>query len=179
MQFREMKRLDAHDEHLRETQLRPLDGLDAAGGHRRVLVTGGAGFIGSHLCDELLARGREVVVLDNLSPQVHGEAARLAGRPDYLDERVQVVVGDVRDRGLLDDVLADVDEVVHLAAAVGVGQSMYEVVHYTQTNNLGTATLLEAVAERHKRRPLSRLLVASSMSIYGEGRYEDREGRPV
>ena len=180
-----MKRLDRHDTQLREADLRldavpPVADLDRqAGRPKRTLVTGGAGFIGSHLCDELLARGREVIVLDNLSPQVHGQAAREAGRPDYLDPRVSVVVGDVRDRAVLDDVLADVDEVVRLAAAVGVGQIMYEVVHYTEINNLGTATLLEAISERHKRRPLARLLVASSMSIYGEGRYADREGRPV
>ena len=135
----------------------------------RVLITGGAGFIGSHLADELLARGHHVRALDNLSPQVHGE---LGGRPDYLAPDVELVVGDVRDADVVRRALQGVDAVYHFAAAVGVGQSMYEVAHYTSVNNLGTAVLLEAIAER----PVGRLVVASSMSIYGEGLYRDRAG---
>ncbi|MDP2315288.1 MAG: NAD-dependent epimerase/dehydratase family protein [Pseudomonadota bacterium] len=134
-----------------------------------VLITGGAGFIGSHVSDELLAAGYRVRALDNLHPQVHEERCR----PAWLDDRVELVVGDVRDPGDVRAALDGMDAVVHLAAAVGVGQSMYRLVDYTSTNNVGTAVLLEALVER----PVARLVVASSMSIYGEGRYEDAQGR--
>ncbi len=137
---------------------------------RQVLITGGAGFIGSHVADELLARGYRVRALDNLSPQVHGDDR---ARPAYLDPDVELVVGDVRDPDAVRRALDGVDAVCHLAAAVGVGQSMYEVRHYTDVNNVGTSVLLEALIER----PVERLVVASSMSIYGEGLYRDREGR--
>ena len=136
---------------------------------RHVLITGGAGFIGSHLADELLARGYAVRALDRLSPQVHGEQA---GRPAYLSPEVELVVGDVCDPTAVRAALRGVDAVFHLAAAVGVGQSMYAVEHYTRTNNVGTAVLLEALAER----PVERLVVASSMSIYGEGLYRGPDG---
>jgi dTDP-L-rhamnose 4-epimerase len=135
----------------------------------RVLITGGAGFIGSHLCDELLQKGYRVRAIDNLSPQVHGSNAK---RPAYLSSDVELVVGDVRDGETVRRSLAGVDAVYHLAAAVGVGQSMYEIVNYTSLNNLGTAVLLEALIER----PVQRLVVASSMSIYGEGLYQDPDG---
>ena len=131
---------------------------------KRILITGGAGFIGSHLADELIAHGYEVRALDNLSPQVHGPDA---SRPEYLHPAVELQVGDVRDRRAVDRALAGVDAVFHFAAAVGVGQSMYEIEHYTSVNNLGTAVLLEALIDR----PVDRLIVASSMSIYGEGMY--------
>ena len=137
-----------------------------------VLVTGGAGFIGSHLADELLARGHRVRALDSLTPQVHGDAA---GRPEYLAADVELVVGDVRDPDAVRRALAGADAVVHLAARVGVGQSMYEIAEYTSANDLGTAVLLEALAES---RP-TKLVVASSMSIYGEGLYRDAGGREV
>ena len=136
---------------------------------RHVLITGGAGFIGSHLSDELLARGYRVRVLDNLSPQVHGPNPT---RPDYLHPDVELVVGDVRDAAAVRAALGGVDAVYHFAAAVGVGQSMYEIAAYTSVNNLGTAVLLEALVER----PVERLIVASSMSIYGEGLYRDARG---
>lgn len=141
-------------------------------GRKRVLITGGAGFIGSHLADELLASDYDVRALDNLSPQVHGENAR---RPEYLDERVELHVGDCRDRQAVRKALEGVDAVYHFAAAVGVGQSMYEIEHYTSTNNLATAVLLEALIEK----PVDRLVVASSMSIYGEGLYRDADGNEV
>ena len=142
----------------------------------RTLITGGAGFIGSHLCDRLLAAGRDVRVLDNLDPQVHGDdAAVKKRRPAYLDDRVDLVVGDVRDRKAVGTALKGCDRVVHLAAAVGVGQSMYEVERYTDVNNRGTAVLMEALIER----PVESLVVASSMSVYGEGAFVDREGDPV
>ena len=136
-----------------------------------ILITGGAGFIGSHLADALLAAGHRVRALDNLSVQVHGEGAT---RPEYLDSDVELVVGDVQDPDAVRRALQRVDAVVHLAAAVGVGQSMYEIAHYTAVNNGGTAVLLEALT----RRPVGRLLVASSMSLYGEGLYRDSAGEP-
>lgn len=136
----------------------------------RVLITGGAGFIGSHLADELIHRGHAVRAFDSLSPQVHGADA---ARPAYLHADVELQVGDVRDAAAVRRALDDVDVVYHFAAAVGVGQSMYELDHYTSTNSLGTAVLLEALI----RRPVTRLIVASSMSIYGEGLYVDAQGR--
>src|SRR3954469_16462353 len=134
-----------------------------------VLITGGAGFIGSHLADALLARGHKVRALDNLSPQVHGETS---SRPRYLHEQVELVRGDVRDPEIVRRALEGIDVVYHLAAAVGVGQSMYEIAQYTSVNNLGTAVLLEALAAD----PVSRLIVASSMSLYGEGLYRCPDG---
>lgn len=138
---------------------------------QKVLITGGAGFIGSHLADELLAHGYQVRVLDSLDPQVHGESRR---RPEYLAKEVELVVGDVNDRARVDEALRGVDAVFHFAAAVGVGQSMYEVAHYTRVNNLGTAVLLEALTKN----PVERLIVASSMSLYGEGLYRGASGQP-
>jgi dTDP-L-rhamnose 4-epimerase len=138
---------------------------------QKVLITGGAGFIGSHLSDELLAHGYQVRVLDTLDPQVHGEGRR---RPEYLARDVELVVGDVCDRAKVDEALNGVDAVYHFAAAVGVGQSMYEVAHYTRVNNLGTAVLLEALIKK----PVERLVIASSMSLYGEGLYRGASGGP-
>ncbi|HVR12328.1 MAG TPA: SDR family NAD(P)-dependent oxidoreductase, partial [Gaiellaceae bacterium] len=131
----------------------------------RVLVTGGAGFIGSHLADRLLAQGHEVRALDNLDPQVHPAGER----PDYLDDDVELQAGDVRDHDAVRRALDGVDAVVHFAAAVGVGQSMYEIERYTSINAIGAAVVLEEVLER--RDEIKKLLVASSMSIYGEGQY--------
>jgi dTDP-L-rhamnose 4-epimerase len=136
---------------------------------KRVLITGGAGFIGSHLADELLTKGYEVRILDNLSPQVHGPKRR---RPEYLAPEAELVIGDVRDVEALRRSLKGVEAVFHLAAMVGVGQSMYEVARYTSVNNEGTATLLEALI----RQPVQRLVVASSMSLYGEGLYRTPTG---
>ncbi|WP_305036068.1 NAD-dependent epimerase/dehydratase family protein [Myxococcus sp. AB056] len=152
-----------------------IDCLRAPGGdmrQRQILITGGAGFIGSHLADALLARGHRVRVLDALVPQVHGEARR---RPEYLSTDVELVVGDVRDGEVVRQSLAGVDAVYHFAAAVGVGQSMYEVAHYTAVNNLGTSVLMEALIER----PIERLVVASSMSVYGEGLSRAPDGRRI
>jgi dTDP-L-rhamnose 4-epimerase len=136
---------------------------------KRILITGGAGFIGSHVADELLKKGYAVRVLDILSPQVHGPKAIL---PDYLDPEVEFISGDVRDEGSIRNSLKGVDAVFHFAAMVGVGQSMYEVAKYTSINNCGTATLLQALIEQ----PVERLIVASSMSLYGEGLYRTEIG---
>ncbi|UFS72141.1 SDR family NAD(P)-dependent oxidoreductase [Geomonas sp. RF6] len=136
-----------------------------------VLITGGAGFIGSHLADELLRHGYRVRALDNLTPQVHGPAAT---RPRYLDDQVELVRGDVRDPETVQKALAGVEAVYHFAAMVGVGQSMYEIERYTSVNNLGTAVVLQAIAQS---REVRKVIVASSMSIYGEGLYRDGEGR--
>lgn len=136
---------------------------------RRYLVTGGAGFIGRALCRELLATGAEVRVLDSLVEQVHG-----AGRPE-LPQGIELHEGDVRDAVVLARALDGVDGVFHLAAEVGVGQSMYEIARYVGANDLGTAVLLEALLEH----PVRRLVLASSMSVYGEGLYRATDGTPV
>jgi dTDP-L-rhamnose 4-epimerase len=128
-----------------------------------VLVTGGAGFIGKHVVRRLLQSGRRVRILDNFDPQVHGDSREA---PDGAD----LLVGDVSDPGVWDAALGGVSAVIHLAAAVGVGQSMYEIAHYCNSNVMGTARLLEAVLAR--RKTLRKLVVASSMSIYGEGAYQ-------
>src|SRR5256886_5204020 len=133
----------------------------------KVLITGGAGFIGSHLADRLLADAYEVRALDNLDPQVHAGGER----PDYLDPEVELQAGDVRDRDVVRRALDGVDAVVHFAAAVGVGQSMYEIERYTSINAIGAAIVLEEALER--RDEIRKLLVASSMSIYGEGQYRN------
>ncbi len=129
----------------------------------RILVTGGAGFIGSHLVDALLARGDEVRILDSLDPQVHD------GVPAYLDTEAELVVGDVRDHDAVSRCLVGVDRLVHLAAAVGVGQSMYEIERYTSVNAVGCAVVLEEATAARDR--IEKVVVASSMSIYGEGAY--------
>jgi len=139
---------------------------------KKVLITGGAGFVGSHLADELIQSGFSVRVLDNLAPQVHGTRAR---RPSYLAREVEFVRGDVRNPDAMARALENIDSVFHFAAMVGVGQSMYEIANYTSSNNLGTAVLLEALANQ----PIERLIVASSMSIYGEGLYQTRDGSSV
>ncbi|MDB4963844.1 MAG: galE2 [Myxococcales bacterium] len=133
---------------------------------RRALITGGAGFIGSYIADELIVRGYKVRALDSLLPQVHGPDRR---RPAYLNAEVELIEGDVRDPDSVRRALTGVDVAYHLAARVGVGQSMYELAEYTSVNNHGTAVFLEALIER----PVERLVVASSMSVYGEGLYRD------
>ncbi len=131
---------------------------------RRVLVTGGAGFIGSHLVKRLVDLGDEVVVLDSLEPQVH------LGNEPRFPEGVSFIRGNVGDPAAADRALEGVEGVVHLAAAVGVGQSMYEIERYVQVNTFATATFLERLVAQSPRP--NRLVVASSMSIYGEGEYE-------
>ena len=129
----------------------------------RTLVTGGAGFIGTHLVQRLVELGEDVIVLDNMETQVH------QGRPPVLPDGVAFLQGDVGDAELVDVALDGVDRVVHLAAAVGVGQSMYEIADYVRKNTYATSIFLERMIARPTRP--SRLVVASSMSIYGEGEY--------
>jgi dTDP-L-rhamnose 4-epimerase len=131
---------------------------------KRVLITGGAGFVGSHLADGLLRAGHQVRILDRLTRQVHP-----TGVPDYLSPHVELINGDVRDPNHLKEALREIDVIFHFAANVGVGQSMYEISRYMSVNTQGTAELLQAILD--SRFPIEKLIVASSMSIYGEGRY--------
>lgn len=137
---------------------------------KTILLTGGAGFVGSFVADELLAHGYNVCALDCLDAQVHED-----GRPDYLSPEVELLDGDIRDAQVVRRALQGVDGVFHLAALVGVGQSMYQIERYTSVNNLGTAVLLEALIEH----PVEKLVVASSMSLYGEGLYLNNRGELV
>jgi dTDP-L-rhamnose 4-epimerase len=135
----------------------------------KVLVTGGGGFIGRHVSEELLRKGHRVLVLDALVEQVHGV------RPAEPPEGVGFVKGDIRDPHCVAKAVRGVDAIIHLAAEVGVGQSMYEIARYVGANELGTAVLLDALIKS----PVRRVVVASSMSVYGEGRYVTEDGQPV
>jgi dTDP-L-rhamnose 4-epimerase len=136
-----------------------------------VLVTGGAGFIGRFVTEELLRRGNKVRVLDSLIPQVHGDV----DGSKLLSGEAELIHADVRDGEAVAKALTGVDSVIHLAAEVGVGQSMYEVERYTSTNDVGTAVLFEKLIDQ----PVRRVVTASSMSIYGEGLYRDADGNLV
>ncbi len=138
----------------------------------KILVTGGAGFIGSHLVDALVAEGQSVRVLDSLDPQVHGANADW---PSHANKKAEYLRGDVRDAAIVRRALEGVEIVIHDAAAVGVAQSMYEIVSYVSANSLGAAVLLEEIVNRKGQ--IKRMVVASSMSIYGEGAYLDSDGR--
>jgi dTDP-L-rhamnose 4-epimerase len=129
-----------------------------------ILVTGGAGFIGSHLVDALLERGHRVRILDSIVEQVHGDKV-----PAHLNKDAEFIRADVCDPGAVSQALDGIDVVYHEAAEVGVGQSMYEIVRYVKANDLGTAVLLEEMIKRPGQ--FKKLCVASSMSIYGEGAY--------
>jgi dTDP-L-rhamnose 4-epimerase len=141
----------------------------------KVLVTGGAGFIGSHVVDRLVRRGDDVVVLDNLDPQVHGrDATEPTNIASHVASRaIEFIRADVQEREPFRRALRGAEAVVHLAAAVGVGQSMYEPLHYVNTNGGGTGQLLQLLTESEDK--ISKLVVASSMSLYGEGAYACRK----
>src|SRR6187399_3511624 len=140
---------------------------------QHVLVTGGAGYIGSHLVDGLIARGYTVTVLDNLEPQVH----RSGSWPSYANARARYVRGDVRDRTVFEPLVLESEAVVHFAAAVSVGQSMYQVDRYVDVNTRGTALLLDILVNaKHK---VQKVLVASSIGVYGEGAYRCAVCGPV
>ncbi len=137
---------------------------------KHILITGGAGFIGSHLVDAMLARGYRVSILDNLSPQVHADGEMDAeGWPTYLDRRARRIRGDILDEGVFEVALEGVTHLAHLAASVGVGQSMTNIVDYTRNNVMAAAVMLEVLSQ--KPHTVERIAVASSMSIYGEGDY--------
>lgn len=133
----------------------------------KVLVTGGAGFIGSHLVDALVARGHEVVAFDNLDPAAHPQPAKW---PAYANPRCKYILGDVRDKDALRRAMDGVEVVFHHAAAVGSGISMIDVGRFVHVNSLGTANLLELAIE--KREQIKKLIIASSMTVMGEGTYE-------
>ncbi|MGH9946977.1 MAG: NAD-dependent epimerase/dehydratase family protein [Pyrinomonadaceae bacterium] len=129
-----------------------------------ILVTGGAGFIGSHLVDALVERGHRVRILDSLVEQVHGGKV-----PEHLNADAEFIQADMCDAEAVAGALDGIDVVYNQAAEVGVGQSMYEIVRYVKANDLGTAVLLEEMIKRPKQ--FKKMIVASSMSIYGEGAY--------
>ena len=138
-----------------------------------VLVTGGAGYIGSHLVDALVTRGYRVTILDSLEPQVH----RSGTWPSYANPGARYVRGDVRDRGVFEPLVLEAEAVVHFAAAVSVGQSMYQVDRYVDVNTRGTALLLDILVNSTHR--VEKVIVASSIGVYGEGAYACREHGPV
>jgi len=132
----------------------------------KVLVTGGAGFIGSYIVDKLIKEGHEVRILDNLEPQVH----ETGDTPDYLNQEAEFIKGDVNNYEQFRDSLKDIDIVFHKASMVGVGQSQYQISKYVQTNMIGTANLLDILVNTDH--DIKKVIVAASMSSYGEGSYE-------
>ncbi len=138
----------------------------------KVLITGGCGFVGSHLADEYLRQGYHVRVLDNLDPMVHGD---LDDAPSYVNKEVEFIRGDIRDTSLLSKCLDGVSVISHQAAAVSVMQSMSNPTKYAEVNTLGTASLLELLVDKN-RFPIKKLIIPSSMSIYGEGLYRQNSG---
>jgi dTDP-L-rhamnose 4-epimerase len=141
--------------------------------NKKILVTGGAGFIGSFLVDRLVEDGHEVTVFDNLDPQVHPEG----DPPDYFNPQAKLVRGDVRDYETFKKAALKYQVIYHLAAAVGVGQSQYEIRHYVDVNTGGTANLLDILVNNDHS--VEKLVVAASMSSYGEGCYRDEAGKIV
>ncbi len=132
---------------------------------KKILVTGGAGFIGSHLVDKLIRKGHSVKIFDNLEHQVHHGKL-----PSYINSQAEVVIADIRDRDTLKKAIENVGVIFHHAAMVGVGQSMYQISKYISTNCLGTANILDILA--NEKHCVEKVIVSSSMSVYGEGQYE-------
>ncbi|NQU31733.1 MAG: SDR family NAD(P)-dependent oxidoreductase [Bacteroidetes bacterium] len=142
----------------------------------RILVTGGAGFIGSHLCVELVAKGYNLVVIDNLLPQVHGDKGS-SSTYHRIKNLVEFIQDDIRNQAMLDNILQRVDVIVHLAAMTGTGQSMYSVREYIDVNVNGTAGLMDSIITRSNN--IRKIIVASSRAIYGEGKYYCRKDGDV
>ena len=134
-----------------------------------ILVSGGAGFIGSWLVDAAMEAGHEVVAVDNLSPQIHGERPDLGLLHRQIERGLRFERGDIRDAALMDRLLAPAEVVVHLAAETGTGQSMYQIDHYYDVNVQATARLFEAIGTKHRH--IRQVVLASSRSVYGEGAY--------
>jgi dTDP-L-rhamnose 4-epimerase len=132
---------------------------------KKILVTGGAGFIGSHLVDELVKRNYEVIVIDSIDKQVHTD-----GIPEYINLKARYIFEDIRKKKTLEEIVKEVDYIFHFAAKVGVGQSQYQIREYVDVNITGTANLLDILV--NKKNNVKKLIVASSMSIYGEGLYK-------
>ena len=143
----------------------------------KVLITGGAGFIGSRLTLRAAAAGHDVTVIDTLSPQVHGDDPESTEAVGAVRQAARFVKGSVTDRAAMEKVLDGQDAVVHLAAETGTGQSMYQIDHYSAVNVGGTALMLDTLANRPTS--VRRVIVASSRSIYGEGRYRTPDGQYV
>lgn len=135
----------------------------------KILITGGAGFIGSKTAERLAAAGHAVTVFDSLSPQIHGDDARESPTFRAASVVAEVIKGDVRDQQMMSDLVSQFDAILHLAAETGTGQSMYDVIRYNDVNVMGTAILLEALVA--SRGQVRRLVIASSRSVFGEGAY--------
>ena len=133
----------------------------------RVLITGGAGFIGSHTTDLLLEKGFDVRVLDNLLPQIHPN-----GVPTYLSKKAEFVNGDVSRQDTWVNALKDVDVIIHLASLTGIAQSMYEISNYISANTIGTANMYQTILKNQNlKSQIKKIVIASSKTIYGEGSY--------
>ena len=139
----------------------------------KVLITGGAGFIGSNLANRLVAENATVTVLDNLSPQIHGDDPHNSALFQSIDKSARFIEGSVVDRSVLERAMEGQDAVVHLAAETGTGQSMYEVSRYVEVNVGGSGLLLDILVKDRKS-TIKKLVVASSRAIYGEGKYRSR-----
>lgn len=133
----------------------------------KILITGGAGFIGTHLCKKLLEKNYEVIVYDNLSPQIHGENKKI---PQWLKEKVSFIKADIRDKESLKEAVLKVDKIIHLAAETGVGQSMYEVQRYTEVTIQGTSILWDILV--NEKNHVNKVILSSSRAVYGEGKYK-------
>ena len=138
----------------------------------KILITGGAGFIGAHLALRLLNEHHEVSVLDNLESQVHG-LSQNSYTYLLIKDKVEFINADIRDDKIVLKAISDIDVLVHLAALTGTGQSMYQISRYVDVNVNGTAQLLQALINTKNK--ISKVIVASSRAIYGEGKYLCRE----
>lgn len=135
----------------------------------KILITGGAGFIGSALAESLSKSSHELIILDSLNPQIHGANPKFINSSLLVNSNIRFVEGDIRDLGLVENLLQNVDSIVHLAAETGTGQSMYQISHYYSVNQQATSAIFESIALRHKN--VRKIIIASSRSVYGEGAY--------